>query len=663
MTPSITWFIAIALAASFNAEQAHAGAVRIPAAPGTVEIVGKCIVEILPSQPPPSRTELHFDCVPGSGCDKTSVGMEVSWDPEARGGLGRSVVLGAGKWQVSLIATPFTQPNGNGGVANLAWTSGNLSGGTPTYTFSVTTASSPAPTISLRRFDIPKNAIASDIIGLLAADQAPPTALPSLAGRSLGLVPNTGIELLDMLGSIVVRKAGAAAQQLIRERIVDTLCGTTELELPGFGKKKLQALVPRSCRVLSTIDIFNLASTGKGLMRAIAEDGGRLLVGLAAVALHDLQQSDTVKDVLDALSGVVVPILEGRPVKADDARRLMMKLASVMSDTSKLDTLLTELGVQKPDDVKAKIGLAIATAAYCGGTGECTPERMRAIAATLDGSMLDDRVLTFADRIYRAFFGSAESPRQMLDEALVLLLDAIELDKDLKTRLASVSDYIALLRVAASGDLLATIAALTPLLDKVPDDQKAEVTKWLRIIGAVAGVVALFVEPDGTGPDAAADRQARREAQETAVEQLIDTLSSREGAKAGELMVSFGGTLRGGMTHWHGDQKALEARPSLSFGVGFDLPFSDDHAIGFHADLGVLDIGNYLRPKPSEGDAEDESSGVEAWDLVDLSATAGFYFVSHELPMYVSGTIGYVPSVESAYYGFQLGVWVPFFTF
>gem|GEM_PF-6653625 len=630
------------------------------------DIPGDGVWEIIPSEMPPSRTELHFDCV--DKCEVGEVGMEVSWDPDARGGLKRLVLLGHGQWQVSLSAEPMTRPSAEGYIVSGQWRMGSpLTSKGDQYEVPVTIEGVVNAVVRIRLKRETTFAIAvadkrSPFLGLFEANLAVRGGVVSQTGRGLGLSPATGIEVLDVLGSIVVKRVWQAAQRLVRERIVNVLCDTSKdvKSLGLVGVKRVSDLAPKTCDALSGVDIFNLATSGEGLLKAVTSDVGVLVEKLVPVALTRLATFVPGKEIIQSVAAVLLPIVAGRAATADDARRIVAILLSL--NETQWKTLLNS-----PDQKSlVLIGTAIAAAGYCGATGECTPERMYALAKQLVGPNLAsiDRVLSFAHLVHRAYFTTGQTPREMIDTGLSIVTEAFKLVG--VNVPPEVERTIGLLRTAAQGDLVATIAALGALMKRhdCSNGAQSEVANWLRLVGGVASTVAIFVASDPSGLGAKEDKAARREAQEAAVERLIDTLSDRSTVESGDLLVSIGGTLRGGGVWWESGG-GIASRPSLSFGLGLDLVGSAQHDCGLHIDFGVLDIGNYLREKPPERTSGDDGKvdkdpPADPWDLIDLSVTISAYLLSHDTPLFAGWTAGYVPSVGELYTGFLVGIWIPF---
>ncbi|MCC6623670.1 MAG: hypothetical protein IT385_20600 [Deltaproteobacteria bacterium] len=629
---------------------ARAADPRRPALP--LELVGAAtalVVRALPSELPPSRTELHFDCI-----DASVVGMEVVWDPASRGGLERQAYLPAcKKWQVSLYAEPFPQPNDNGKIVNDAWRVTKTDGTSSSYTLDLERAADSAKreikvTLTVGTLAQPAShtKLSESELAALAPSSTPTAPATASGGRSLGLVPQTGVELLDALGAVVIKKAGAAAQRLVRERLAELVCDRSIdmrfLGIPSIGS--VADIAPKTCSALRQVDIFNLAASGRGLVAGIKSD----LAGFLGRFLGERLKGSRFA-LVGRLVGIVTPILGGRAAEADDARRIVSLLAEATSAewTSLLGTSAVPPILQ-----------GITAAAYCGATGECTPDRLRALAKSVAGSAgrVDD-LIAFAEHVHRSFFGaSGLPPREMLAAAVGIIERAFTLVA--VTMPPEVERAVGLLDTAARGDLMAIVAAIADLVcsDPCMSDSQASVRRWARTLGAVAGAVALFVESDAQGAASKEEKAARREAQEAAIERMIEVLTDRSEASPGDLIWSIGGTLRAGLTRWFEDSE-LVTRPSLSFGFGLDVPVSS--AFGVHADLGVLDIGNYLREPTEELESAPGGDDPRLWDLVDLSLTAGLYG-SHDTPIYVAGTIGYAAYAEAWYGGFQVGVWIPF---
>lgn len=182
-----------------------------------------------------------------------------------------------------------------------------------------------------------------------------------------------------------------------------------------------------------------------------------------------------------------------------------------------------------------------------------------------------------------------------------------------------------------------------------------------------------------------ADAQAARKA---VLKSLANEMTSRK-HRAGETVISVGGSLRlfgGARIRRSGDYKekdengdqgekyALHGPLSLPLGFGIDVYRKNkiekdrDKAQGFHIELGILDLGEYVSFDENGNTIEDP----DFQDAFSPSLTFAYFWTRKPL-VYAGVTVGYSPSYNwnpdrddklgAWNVGLLFGVYVPFFDF
>jgi len=210
-----------------------------------------------------------------------------------------------------------------------------------------------------------------------------------------------------------------------------------------------------------------------------------------------------------------------------------------------------------------------------------------------------------------------------------------------------VSDAHYALNGAIDGNPNAIVAGLSSMITE--DDAR----KGLRLVAALLRYVGTYTEQD------ASSQRVK------ILEDLSSEITDRT-SRDGNVVFSVGGSLRaaaGGRWDLSGGKSAFFGPISLPIGFGMDVV----GGVGFHAELGIVDLGQYLSyQQSSNGVVQVRSPSVA--DALAPSATVAVAF-GRSVPFFVGGTFAYSPEVSidttganksgSVSVGLVVGAYVP----
>jgi hypothetical protein len=172
--------------------------------------------------------------------------------------------------------------------------------------------------------------------------------------------------------------------------------------------------------------------------------------------------------------------------------------------------------------------------------------------------------------------------------------------------------------------------------------------KAMRLLAGIVQYSATF-QPAGDG--ASDTTQAARHEQRTKIlESLTADMSDRTG-RDGDWIFSLGGSLAFVNGARFGSGETVYNGPvSLSLGVGLqNVP--ESCPVGWHFELGVLDLAQYLsfQSEPADSDANPDTEErkvvvrePKVQDALSPSFKLGFQW-GREVPVYLAGAVGFVP--------------------
>lgn len=283
------------LLVALGASTARAGTCDVSKLP-KLNVASPTDVTVYIANPPTTRMRVIFDSDDGEH-------RLVEWDPAVEPRVLQRIRLSKSEWRVTvtveptliqqsgasmLISPKFDTPANNAGkvkiegtyfalsTSQMAVASAAGSGAPPNVTFgnSITLSDFPHPTVELSCGD-PKPTIDS-------LDFSATSGVPGQQ-RAFGTIPSAATEVLGLLAEIAIERAKSGALSLLKERLVDPLCGDkgvvlATLHLPGAG-----LAFPRSCELLQRLRLEDAMSSGKPLLRALRDD---LRLTIAPAVIH-----------------------------------------------------------------------------------------------------------------------------------------------------------------------------------------------------------------------------------------------------------------------------------------------------------------------------------------------------------------------------------------
>jgi hypothetical protein len=492
----------------------------------------------------------------------------------------------------------------------------------------------------------------------------------------------------QLLGQIVVDRASEAAYALVQRRAKHWLkCGAGEQRLPA------------TCAVLGALRLQDLAMAPDQLRAALAIDALGLINLLKQKALSPRKTalgSGAIQPVFAASGEGAAPAAGTPPARCDEAaagpRCTVHKLVedhvvpalarSVSNLTSHpaeamirrlVDTGLAQLegkGQEKlcalahRERILADVAVAFAACTVNGSDcqimnvveqidRECeasplgadelgyarsiaghfwqavtleknvnVPAESKRLVAALEGSFEVACMYASAERgPYRCELQTGKH-----DETPLEAYESVAIARDIMLA-AAMRDGAALGR--------AFVAAAERML---PAAERKDVARGLRVLATLTAYAATYT---GSSPSAEEGHKQRT----SLLESLTRDMTNRT-ERAGDTIASFGGSLRvmGGrrISHTHAGERDTAWTPPLALPLGFAIDYLRDRPDGggFHMELGILDLGQYL--------AWDEGGTVATPELTSaLSPSLALgYFWGRELPFFAGVTAGYTPSFD-----------------
>jgi hypothetical protein len=491
-------------------------------------------------------------------------------------------------------------------------------------------------------------------------------------------VPNTAAsvaaEAARVLGQIVVDRASQAAYSMLGQKVKAWL-----------GCERADRFAA-TCDLLGALRLQDLAMTPTLLGAALSRDtlalvdpkddsAGKAVATARVVSVHPLFAADTgraasegassARDVLDdAIRRAVIPLLS-RGAHAITGRDGEAIAAAIVDRGLRFVEGKEQQLCQLPNRKRVLATAAVAFAACKVGSGcqvaqiastidaTCAPSRLEegqlARAASIAAHLQDAVTLQTNDENADGKGRIAAAADAAFDVACVLAHDdsartyECEIDPtarapkplDEKEKVAMVRDVVRA-AIDESGQALAA-AFVRALVRVLPDAEARDPRKGLRVLATIAAYASTYTSGDGEGEGAQQQRTRL-------LESLTRDMTHRT-ERGGDAIFSLGGSLRAvagtriGRQAPGGRMDAFWGPVSLPLGFGFDYLLAD-HRMGFHAELGIIDLGNYL--------SWDQGGEVATPDVVDAFAptlTLG-WALGRELPIYLGVTGAYSPSFD-----------------
>ena len=494
-------------------------------------------------------------------------------------------------------------------------------------------------------------------------------------------------EALQILGQIVVDRALQEGWTLLRGRLLKLLkCDST-------------ALFTRLCAVVKDSRIQSLVSDPGPLLQAAAHD---LLAWVYNRVERQLGKLDGFK--MDDLDQVLKPEVLVQRVAAGWERSGADGAMSAGMDhmVRQLRALGQELKCPAPASPKP-VAVTVAeqamwAVAQClidtppplGGSNgpaallaTCSVEKYTALCqlpAPPAGSGLDWETgrAALADLV-RLLFPSARTAKEYRVAAKAMVQFALQIIQDLAREKcaggACGQGAVPVIEAMFGGFKVALLGILEQQWQEVTRGSLGALTAAASLFGEVkpAGVKKLFHLLVAIGQYAQTyDRSSvtnSAEARRKILEELIDSMINRA-EREGGFVLSLGGSfgVGGGYRVGADGEGGMGYGPfMLPLGLGLQsYPDDKEKAYGFHAMLGVLDIGQYVRFE--EDDGEVKVGEVDAEDSVSISLHLGVWFGSRTIPIIVAAHLGVSPFIRDDdvpvfYFGAMAGAYVPFLDF
>jgi hypothetical protein len=488
------------------------------------------------------------------------------------------------------------------------------------------------------------------------------------SGKAQGLPLAIATEAVQILGEIVVDRATAEAYRLIETRVKKALSCD---KAPDF---------PATCDVLGSLRIQDLANAPAALRTALMADATSIL-------LDKLQAVESAKQYLVLLREIVVPAL-ARPGSLDTTLA-----ASVVDHVVRYALEQKDKSICSEPAAKAALVVAgIAVAACEGSKGQDC--RLSAIIESLKCSKADatiwapiaDRARSLAGKMMlalRAPTGDEADVRAQVRAAVEVIFDDLCAQVDPEAGCHGTGNdarWVDMLRSivlgALDGDSNAIVAAVIRYA-KAELSAKDQLPRGLRIVGALLDYASTYVPEKGAfdkGEGAAEVAKAAHEKRKKILESLTEEMTNRT-ERGGEWIWSAGGSLRF-VFGWRlredftddiddpdtfGDKNPYWLPIQLPLGFSYDRVASDDKH-GWHFELGILDLGQYVSFAEDEDVREPDFA-----DALSLTGTAAWSW-GRSLPFQVGVTGAYTPHFQyedgkrgSWSLGLTTGIYVPLF--
>lgn len=535
-------------------------------------------------------------------------------------------------------------------------------------------------------------------------------------GISHGLTADgVAADVLQVLGEIVVDRALDQGFDLLRQRVLSWLDCPRSSTSPSAGDGEgnaTTARLPETCEAIRTLRIDDLAARPQLLLEALVADV------LQQVSTTLGASGDEVVRVIRRFLAMLVgsALGERSTLTADDVAGFLRELGGEAIRGVSSGALPSHTPVQRV------MGCALTAVALCGVSSTCNIDAMidtRAGSVCSGGDdapeVLRRRARSVASHIWHAFHLSATTATgtdradvvgrsgHAMDAATELaclaLTPATAADPLTETPDVTTCEEPSLLttersRVTASHQRIARLLVrgtrvIRAFLENDPTDaafeaaeaildfvvfewheddegERREFARALRLVGGLLTFASTYrdVESD---EDIATGHDERRRILESLSAEFTNRTERR-----GDWIVSLGGSLRlNGGVRFHSPNVAGDMQPGTSFWgpgslvLGFGLDFVNPD-IGFHAELGLFDLGGYLdfddtltlrTPSPAA--------------VISPSLTAALSFAGPQVPFIVGVTFGASPfpseneTSDNArrilYFGGVLGFYVPLF--
>jgi len=254
---------------------AHAAPCSVATSPIDLTSCPERRLSITLANPPSTRARISFDSL------TTAKHRELEWDPAVDTSLTRTIVLEAETWGITATIEPVTQPAGSD-IAMLAFASKNgLTGGQLEFTYSALAIAKTAGRVSASATTLEwaGPVFTFSVMALPTMDETElviDAPVASSSKRGAGVLSEGIGEVFSILAEIAVERARAGAMTLLKEQLVDPLCGNDDgtggVTLGAFKLDGLGLALPRTCVLLASLRLEDILSSGKPLLESVRDD-------------------------------------------------------------------------------------------------------------------------------------------------------------------------------------------------------------------------------------------------------------------------------------------------------------------------------------------------------------------------------------------------------
>jgi hypothetical protein len=516
-----------------------------------------------------------------------------------------------------------------------------------------------------------------------------PQTDPDLAGddavisvnRSLDPLTPLATELLSVVADVAIERAKAVATDAVKNTLQASVCRvsyadheTAKLSEPSSragDQTTSEHLVvfSRVCKALEAVRIQELAASSKVLARALAGD----LAEFAFRYLHELNSDPFVGALLDWLQQSIAALIDGKSIGTErDFQAMLLKLGKVpVAGEVWVSATPNKLSQA---DWRCGIGIGLAVVRECLRRDRCTAESIESsLASELDeasrpcfDSVASLRknwpdlgpLLARSIEVFRPPPGTAAN--QTAKTATNIFLDVLQrrLD-DPRTEVSRGLEHIrGLINAVFDKDYVAGVTSagglLTDAIENYCQEQgdrcfvdatSTQVKKGVALLNGFVSYASTYQDkPDATNNDKTeAEREKlRHDERKKAMEELIDSTTDRSN-RQGDWVVSTGVAVGFNAGRVPRNFRLDDAfwSPSLSLPLGVSIEYLPRKVLGFHAQVTLLDLGQYAN---INGDAQIAKPEIATAAVVGTQL--GMLVGSSKYSALIGIDFGYAPALK-----------------
>lgn len=586
---------------------------------------------VLPERAPPTRSRLSFDSVGGGH-------LTTEWDPYDGRGLARRVALKTGKWRVSFWSE--AQRDSMRFAQNFAWVSGATANKSACHS---SRAQGHTFRVLERRGGLKADSDASLETVDILIEEADKLALGAPSGKAT-TTPLKGnlmrsFDIADFptaitasLVEIAADRAKRKAVRIASKRIEKIVC------------KKTQVLA-KTCKAIKSVDLRSLSATANTVARAFTGD-------LFTLAQKELQKLG-VKEPLETAGNLLVLMRSGEEIRS-----------------VRVQALLLGMGERLPKERPLAM-LAFTLLGHCQSSTQCSSAFLRDVLESPD-DYFDTKIGDIEEASKRRIEAFLEPARSVFaaglevsgrERALSALAAATQLwvvgvcetgAKSTKEICEGAEEYAQVVMSLGRGRFVEAIAALPLSALGLKESGRKVVTLLLS-----------YLQYSLRDASNAEEAKRAQEQIDRSLRSLLDGSVNRDG-RGGDWILSLSSGLRavGGFRKSNGET-SYRGPINVPLALSLDRLLDTDEleaglAEGIHFELGILDVGNYLR---FQKDADVE--GVRWQDITSLSLGVGYFHGDDDLPWQIALVGGASPGGDEgdrgwgANFSVQVGLYWP----